>query len=90
MVNYNNTGVKSTTVNFLTLKGYIASSNQFQVAWDSANPPNYVTVSCAYPTAGGNGLRPFPWGPLRFLGRQNAAFSLGAFSVTGSFTLPIQ
>ena len=89
VVNYNKTGTQSTTVNWLTMPNYIASSNQFEVAWDSSSPPQYVTVSCKYPSGGGNGLPPFPSGPLRYL-TPKAQFDMGTFTVRGTFTFPIQ
>jgi Flp pilus assembly protein TadG len=89
VVNYNNTGSKNTVVN-LTSQSFINNSNQFTVNWDPSNNPTYVTVTCSYPSGGGNGLPEFPAGPLRFLLKQNATFNLRNVVVQGSFTLPVQ
>ena len=89
VVNYNLTGTEKTVVDWLTIPNYINNSNQFTVVWDSKTPPAFVTVSCAYPSGGGNGLPPFPAGPLRYL-ITDTKFDLGTFSVKGTFTVPVQ
>ena len=87
VVNYNNSNTEGTTVNFITIPNYINSPSQFTVVWDVANPPTYVTVTCSYPSGGGGGLPPFPNGPIAYM---NTAFNLGAFTVNGTFTCPVQ
>lgn len=87
VVKYNTTGTKKTTVDWLTTSNFIASSSQFNVAWDSNTPPTSVSVTCSYPTDGANGLQPFPSGPLRYLG---STFHMQSIQVQGSFTLPVQ
>ncbi|HEY9792824.1 MAG TPA: hypothetical protein V6D22_20660 [Candidatus Obscuribacterales bacterium] len=89
-VNHSTTPASSATFfSDFFIPNYINSATQFTYIWDTANtPPQYVTVSCAYPSGGGNGLAPFPAGPLRYL--SNASFDLGTFTVRGTFTLPVQ
>lgn len=86
---YNTTNNRKPTVDFLTMQGYIASSSQFDVTWDAATPPAFVTVSCQYPYSGGAGLAPFPNGPLKYL-IDNCRFNLSNMSVTSGCTMPIQ
>jgi hypothetical protein len=89
VVKYNVTNTKVTSVTWLSMPHYIASPNQFDVTWDSATVPKFVTVSCRYPSDGSYGLQPFPAGPLRYLNNK-ATFDLSNFSVRGMFTMPIQ
>jgi Flp pilus assembly protein TadG len=89
VIQYNKTGSKSTVVSGVTMTHFIVGSNQFAVAWDANSPPEYVTVTCAYPKNGANGLPSFPAGPLRYLST-NTIFSLNNIQVQGTFTLPVQ
>jgi Flp pilus assembly protein TadG len=89
VVQYNKTGVQNTSIDWLTTPSFIANKNQFSVSWDPSTPPAYVTVTCAYPSGGGDGLPVFPTGPLRYLS-SNSTFSPGTIHVQGTFTLPVQ
>jgi Flp pilus assembly protein TadG len=89
VVKYNVTNTKVTTVDFLTMPRYIANPNQFDVTWDTATVPRFVTVSCKYPSDGSYGLQPFPAGPLRYL-NSKSVFDLSNFTVRGRFTMPVQ
>jgi hypothetical protein len=93
VVDYNKTNTKGTSVTWLTMPHYIASSKQFSIDWDTANPPTFVTVTCSYPNDGSYGLPQFPGGPLRWLfnkSANNSTFTLGTMTVQGTFTVPIQ
>lgn len=89
VVRYNKTGVKNTSVDWVTTPHFIANSSQFTTSWDASTPPSYVTVKCTYPSGGAYGLPVFPAGPLKYLST-NANFSLQSVGVHGTFTLPIQ
>ena len=88
VVNYNKTGIKITTVYFITIPKYINSSTQFVVTWDTATPPTFVSVTCSFPNGGGGTLVTFPAGPLRYL--KSATFDFRTVRVQGTFTCPVQ
>jgi hypothetical protein len=87
VVDYNKTSSKGTAVTWISIPHYVASSKQFSVDWDTATPPTFVTVTCAYPSNGLYGLPKFPGGPLGFI---SSSFNLNNTSVKGSFTVPVQ
>jgi hypothetical protein len=89
VIQYNTSNTKNDTVAFLTMPGYIVSSNQFTVTWDTATPPAFVSVSCNYPAGGGPGLAPFPNGPLKYL-TDACQFYLGNLTITSDCTMPVQ
>lgn len=87
VVDYNKTATKGTSVTWLTMPSFIASDRQFTVTWDTASPPTYVTVTCAYPNDGSYGLPKFPGGPLSYI---NSVFNVKNVTVQVTFTVPVQ
>jgi Flp pilus assembly protein TadG len=66
------------------MRQYVKSGcNQWTVAWDTNNPPNYVQVTCSYPNGGVAGSLPrFP---------NPDVFNLGStFVLQSTFTMPRQ